>query len=453
LRQPLQLDLIEPARTLVPLLTGLMLAPVPVAKGAKRSSFCSMTNKLWQRVCDDSSTPRYHFGTWRSTNPTETLRRITPLLGLAGITRLADITGLDPIAVPVFQAVRPNSRNISLSIGKGLTRDQAKVSALMEAFETHHAEEVSQPTVRATLGSMRRELGYDPYSLAVVRSTIGCARRDIDYDPFMPPTGRPGFLSDQTPVDWVSATDLSTGACTWVPKQLCELNFCVEERLCMPLFRASSNGLASGNSVVEALVHGLCEVVERDCVWRNDSAWADQERCIAPATVNSPAAQRLLRRFAQTRLKTQIVDLTGPTGLACFEVYLSDPDCAAYKGFGCHPCRHTALLRALTEAAQSRLAHIAGTRDDLYRETYRNALHLPRPRESAVFALEPHRTFQSCPDQVMGPWTMVLEEIVRRVRTMTGVSPLAVDLMRPEFGIPVVSVVAPGLGFRPPQRR
>jgi YcaO-like protein with predicted kinase domain len=412
-----------------------------------------MTTELWRNVCEDSTAlPRYHFGTWRSASPAETLRRITPLLRLAGITRLADITGLDLVRVPVFQSVRPQSLNISLSNGKGLTRDQAKVSALMEALETYHAEEVNQPAVRATLGSMRRQLGYDPYSLAVVRSTLGCARRDSDYDPFMPPTGTPGFLSDQTPVDWVRATDLSTGGSTWVPKQLCELNFCVEERLCMPLFRATSNGLASGNRAVEALVHGLCEVVERDCIWRNDTAWTDPERCIAPATVTSPAGQRILRRFARARLKTQIVDLTGPTSLPCFEVYISDPDCAAHKGYGCHPTRDTALLRALTEAAQSRVSHIAGARDDLYRETYRHAPHLPRQRESAVFAVAPRGTFVSCPDHTVGPWTGVLENIVRRVRTMTGVSPLAVDLMRPEFAIPVVMVVAPGLGFRPPQR-
>jgi ribosomal protein S12 methylthiotransferase accessory factor len=51
---------------------------------------------------------------------------------------------------------------------------------------------------------------------------------------------------------------------SWVPRQLCELNACVEDRVHVPLFRASSNGLAGGNTVGEALLHGLCEVIERD---------------------------------------------------------------------------------------------------------------------------------------------------------------------------------------------
>jgi ribosomal protein S12 methylthiotransferase accessory factor len=371
----------------------------------------------------------------------------------AGITRLADITRLDVVGIPVYQAIRPNSRNISLSNGKGLTRQQAKASALMESLESYHAEEINQPTVRATVGSMRRELRYDPYSLAVVRSTVGSVRRNFDYDPFLPPIGVPSFLNHRTPIDWVGATDLCDGTATWLPRQLCELNFRVEDRIGPPLFRATSNGLASGNTLVEALIHGLCEVVERDLAWRNDAAWRDPDRCIVAETITSGPARAILRRLARARLKTQVVDLGGPAGLPCFEAYVSDPDHVAYKGYGCHTSKDTALVRALTEAAQSRLSHIAGTRDDLYRETYRSGPHLPIQHESAVFALKPRGLFQLRLDFPIGPWNLLLAELVARVRAMTGESPVAVNLTRPEFGIPVVFVVAPGLGFRPPQRR
>ena len=59
-----------------------------------------------------------------------------------GITRLGDITGLDYIGIPVVVAVRPNSRSVSVSQGKGLDLHQATASALMEAIEGFHAEEV-----------------------------------------------------------------------------------------------------------------------------------------------------------------------------------------------------------------------------------------------------------------------------------------------------------------------
>src|SRR5205823_11060828 len=124
-------------------------------------------------------------------------------------------------------------------------------------------------------------------------------------------------------------TDLHTGAATWVPRQLCELNFCAEERLCPPLFRATSNGLASGNTLAEAVLHGLCEVVERDGIGRNERAWADPRRCLAPETVTSRPARAVLRRFARAGLKVRVVELSGPTGLPCFEACVSGPDHAA----------------------------------------------------------------------------------------------------------------------------
>jgi ribosomal protein S12 methylthiotransferase accessory factor len=368
------------------------------------------------------------------------------------VTRLADITGLDVVGVPVYQSIRPNSRNVSVSNGKGLTRDQAKVSALMESLETFHAEELTQPTVRAQLDAMRRELAYDPHTLAVVRTPHGSSLREVDYDPFFPPLGAPSFLRDETPLDWVRATDLHTGAATWAPKQACELNLCVRERLWVPFFRATSNGLASGNTVIEALLHGLSEVVERDCIHRNPAAWSDSERCIDLTTIVNRPARGVLRRFERAGLKVQIVNLSGPVTLPCFEVNLSDAANVAYQGFGCHPSREAALVRALTEAAQSRLGHIAGTRDDLYRGSYGNGLLAPGVRESDVFAVKPRGRFYDCPDQPIGRWRDTLHETVARIRAVTGLAPLAVDLTRPEFGLPVVRVLAPGLGFAPTPR-
>src|SRR5204862_1033387 len=125
----------------------------------------SMTTELWRRIVADETAPGYSFGTRRAVSPIETLRRIRPRLRAAGITRLADVTGLDWIGVPVYQAIRPNSRTLSASQGKGLTPAQAKVSALMESLELFHAEELRLPTVRATVGTLRRQLAYDPYQL------------------------------------------------------------------------------------------------------------------------------------------------------------------------------------------------------------------------------------------------------------------------------------------------
>ena len=66
-----------------------------------------------------------------------------------GITRLGNITGLDRIGIPVAIAVRPNSRSVSVAQGKGLEMPQAMASALMEACETFHAEQIGPLRVAA----------------------------------------------------------------------------------------------------------------------------------------------------------------------------------------------------------------------------------------------------------------------------------------------------------------
>jgi ribosomal protein S12 methylthiotransferase accessory factor len=388
-----------------------------------------MTTKLWRRIVSDETVPRYSFGTRRAVPPAETLRRIRPRLRAAGITRLADVTGLDWVGVPVYQAIRPNSRTLSASQGKGLTRAQAQVSALMEALEGFHAEDIRRPRVRATIGSMRRQLGYDPRALAVIR---------------------PALLTDALLLDWLPATDLSTGAPTWVPKELCELDLRVRPRVHVPVFRTSSNGLCSGNSLAEALIHGLCEVVERDSCRRRDEARFEPERSVVPKTVSAPLGQRLLDRFFQAGMDVQIVDMSGPTGLPCFEAWLDHPDGPTLtRGSGCHPSRTTALIRALTEAAQSRLTYIAGSRDDIPRPVYRvaTASHRRLPFRPSFAAAE--REFAAAPTLPASGFGTQLRDIVKRVRTLTGMSPMAVDLTRSDFGVPVLFVVAPGLGTRP----
>jgi YcaO-like protein with predicted kinase domain len=405
-----------------------------------------MPTELWREAIGATDRPRYRFGTQRAASPAQTLRRIAPLLPRAGITRVADVTGLDWIGLPVYQAIRPNSRNISVSQGKGLTRAQARVSALMESLESFHAEAIDQAGVRATVGAMRKQLSYDPYALPVLAAPSLCLRRDMDADPYAPHPGRPTLLNDATCVDWIEATDLSTGEATWIPRQLCELNFTVDERLCPPLFRATSNGLSSGNTVAEALLHGLCEVIERDSLWR----LAQQaERIVDVTSIRSRFAHALLQRFAGAGLRTRILDVTGPCGVASFAAFVWHPESPGrYYGAGCHPRRATALLRALTEAAQSRVGHIAGSRDDLYRRSYIGATEGRAIPESSPTRAD----FGDVPDVRHITWAAAVHDLVRRIRAHTGASPLAVDLTRAEFGLPVVMVVAPGLQLVPPGR-
>ena len=98
-------------------------------------------------------------GTHRSVAPTETLARVGPLMAEMGITRIANITGLDCIGVPVVMVCRPNSRSIAVSQGKGLDLGGGQGLRLMEAVETYHAETIDLPL---KLGSYRRARPHSP---------------------------------------------------------------------------------------------------------------------------------------------------------------------------------------------------------------------------------------------------------------------------------------------------
>jgi ribosomal protein S12 methylthiotransferase accessory factor len=394
------------------------------ASSERVSPAAPSASRLWHRLSEADRGPQYHFGTHRSVPPSETLRRIRPLLRPAGITRLANLTDLDWIGIPVWQAIHPNGRLYSVAQGKGLTHGQAQVSALMEGLEQFHAAQIQVPSMIETVGAMRRQLAYDPYALVL---------------------SEPSFLNDGMPIEWLPATDLSDGTATWVPRAVCDCDGTVSERLSLPLFQMSTNGLASGNTVAEALVHALSEVIERDAVARRGQGAAFVEVIVDLGTISSRLARQVLERFERSGLTTLVADATGPTGLPCFEVWIDHPDGPALGwGSGAHPRRATALIRALTEAAQARATYIAGSRDDLGRAIYRRD-DIDAAVRHYTQTVRPRRSFLDAPDRSRRPLAIEVHDMVRRITALTGMSPVAVDLTRPDFDLPVVFVVAPGL--------
>src|SRR5881227_3639577 len=120
---------------------------------------------LLARTAEEPLPKRFWQGTHRTADPGETLARVRPHAARMGITRLGNITGLDRIGIPVAIAVRPNSRSVSVSQGKGLELPQAMASALMEACEGFHAEEIGpcRPAAYRDLAAI--ETVVDPCTL------------------------------------------------------------------------------------------------------------------------------------------------------------------------------------------------------------------------------------------------------------------------------------------------
>ena len=95
----------------------------------------------------------------REVSPAETERRVLPLLPRIPISRVADLTGLDPLGFPVFVATTPHALDLTTHAGKGSDALSARVSAIMEAIERVSAEET--PPVTTLRASYRRLIHSD----------------------------------------------------------------------------------------------------------------------------------------------------------------------------------------------------------------------------------------------------------------------------------------------------
>src|SRR5918994_7932914 len=95
----------------------------------------------------DVGRKRLFAGSHRTRVPVETLEQLLPIKHRFGITRVANVTGLDRIGLPVVLATRPNSRSVAVSQGKGTSLEAAKASAVMEAIELWHAENFLRPMI------------------------------------------------------------------------------------------------------------------------------------------------------------------------------------------------------------------------------------------------------------------------------------------------------------------
>jgi len=250
-------------------------------------------------------------GTHRAASLDETWRKlITPgALRRAGITRVAELTGLDTLGIPVFAAIRPMGKSLSTQQGKGIKQEAARVSAIMEAFETFSAEELTLPIVRGSYRGLRKKHNV------------------VDVRKLPRPRGR---LDLDATWRWVEGFDLIAGEPILVPEQAVTLDTTFRRR---PVFDISSNGLASGNVLVEAIVHGLCEVFERDA----EAAWrrSGRDRRVVLDSIEDPSCHSLIDRITATGARVFVWDLASELEICAIGcAIMEDPHEPAWRTLG-----------------------------------------------------------------------------------------------------------------------
>jgi len=364
----------------------------------------------------------------------ETYARVREVARRIPISRVADLTPLDDLGLPAYSAVTPLARDLKIHNGKGATREAARVSAMMEAVERVSAERTSAPTVVASYAELSGRGGPSP----------------VDPRAFELPSDT-AYREDRS-FTWVEGRELLSGRDVLIPVDL------VISPPAEGLLRdVDTNGLASGNSHLEAVTHAICEVIERDQFGQVlfMAAFGDVEdppHTVAQVETGTlPGATRAwAERIAAAGFTLDVVDITGDVGVPTFHALLLDPRYPApggeprprrFFGSGTHPDPDVAVFRAVSEAIQSRLIMIQAARDSYNR--------FRTPPRAAPAGARParllRRPFASVTGFRSGDLLADLRFLLERLARARVGPCVAVDLTDPRWPLPTVRVRVAGL--------
>ncbi|NDY42496.1 tetratricopeptide repeat protein [Dissulfurirhabdus thermomarina] len=364
--------------------------------------------------------------------PEETLRWVRERFRRAGLPVLRDVERIDkgrlgiPVYVSLYAAEATRLTGTAKQMGKGATPAQAECSAVMELVE------------RYSLFSFLRE-GRRPLARWSEVDGRAVSKEDLFralHDPLEEPgaVARAEELLDLLPLEWVTAYDplaRTAGRLPW--SWFWPIN--------------EYNGSAAGNSLAEAAVQALSEVVERHVC---SLVTFDRRTTptIDPASVRGETARGLLRCFERVGVEVHLKDFSLGYGIPTVGAIAWDPATFPRRSeivytAGTSPDPERALIRALTEVAQ--LAGDFDT-DGKYVES---GLPLFATLDEAGYVLEAPAVvgldaLPSCASRNFR------EEVERAAADLLGhgLPVRVVDVTHPALGVPVTYVVAPGTHFR-----
>jgi ribosomal protein S12 methylthiotransferase accessory factor len=401
-------------------------------------------------------------GGYRVCQPQETFNRlerhISPYLG--AVTKLVPHTA-DGNGVAYSFAAGHNFAMVNDSMdllrrnlrgqsgGKGRSEIQAKVSAVCEAIERYSAVwRGDEAVVRAAYVDLDPTTALHPDRLLLFSDEQRAGRTEWNADPSHRLQQVPDAFPEAEPIDWSRSWSLTRDEERMIPAAYAwyghpDLNrhfFCI----------CDSNGSAAGNTLEEAILQGLCELVERDAValW-----WYNRAR--RPAfdldSLDDPYVATLREFYAGMDRDLWMLDLTTDVGMPVYAaVSRRRHDVEDIMvGFGAHPDSRIAAFRSLTELNQ--FLPTVERRDENGDTLYLvDDLEMLTWCKAAVIDQEdwllPH---PDLPPASVGPpastdLAMCVRDCVDRIADV-GSEVIVLDQTRPDLDLNVVKVMAPGL--------
>ncbi|WP_406659890.1 YcaO-related McrA-glycine thioamidation protein [Methanolobus sp. ZRKC3] len=377
----------------------------------------------------------YIEGTQRVLDEKGTLEKTKSNLDKIGVTRIASITDLDRVGIPVFSAIRPSSADGAISVysGKGSVEGQARISAMMESFERCLAErkgvnrnvteDVAVPHTINSYDGIREIIdAIDPNTLLLPEA---CSRDQL--------------------IEWMIGWDLMKNQEVAVPANAVYHPYDNPGQT-LKLFRSNTNGLAAGNTIEEAIFHGLLEVIERDALSTAEFNRHPEKQIIL--TEEDGDNYEILQKFKEKDIEVKLWLLAHDTDIttvvaATDDIKLKDP-ALLVMGAGSHLKPEIAVRRALTEAAQSRVVQIHGAREDTNREEFVRNIGYDRMKRLNNYWYEDRETTTLAEmkdiskDNPAQSIDVTLEQLGRIADRA-----IVVDLSRESIPVPVIRVIIP----------
>lgn len=350
--------------------------------------------------------------------------------------------------IDTLGSFRENER--ARSAGKGMSAEQARTSGLCEALERYSGVfRGDEPQILGTYRALRNA-AIHPYDCLLFSETQYQERTTWNAATAVGYQRVPEPFDEHEAIAWSPVYSLTHGTFRYIPTRYAYYNFNQGPAFCS----ADSNGNAAGNTLEEAILQGLLEVIERDAVaiwWYN--------RLPRPSvdldSFADPQLQAMRTTYAAHQRALWVLDITSDLGVPTFAAISPRTDRQPediLMGFGCHLDPRIAVRRAITEVTQllPAVLHETAAQTTAYHGLDALAMHwfktasLKQHPYLQPDTTQPARVATEYPHTWSNDLKTDIETWVARLHAQN-LEVLVLDQTRPDIGLPVVKVVVPGL--------
>ncbi len=365
----------------------------------------------------------------KAIDPTTTIQKAMSRLRAFGNRVLRNTLRIDSgrLGIPVYISLCGTEAERVIGtkkqMGKGGSPEQAEASALMELVERYSLFSFRRDQENFWVGSFEDTKGL---ALSVRELWLSVNDREV------PQVILKAF--GNLPLRWAWSYCLTDSRPYLVPF---EWFWAINEY----------NGSSAGNLAEEAILQGICEVVERHV-----SALVSAERLNVPRIeldrLNDSKAEELLLKFKRAGILLYLSDFSLDTGIPTVGALAYDPSTYPHRSeivwtAGTTTSPEKSLIRAITEVAQ-----LAGDFDTPSRYVPSG---LPKPSsitDMDYILKSPYvKKLSQMPDISHPNMKVEIERAVQRLSAM-GLRVYVLDITHPKIGIPAFYTVIPGAHFR-----